>query len=54
MKKEEIKALANKYGFDLEAGKWQVNESGLDFLVVLFKDAAHPFWILRIPRRADL
>lgn len=54
MKKEEIKALANKYGFDLEAGEWRVNESGLDFLVVLFKDAAHISWVLRIPRRTDV
>lgn len=54
MKKEQIMDLANKHGFNLEAGDWQVNESGLDFLVILFEDAAGISWILRIPRRADV
>ena len=54
MEKQELVALAKKYGFDLEGREWTLNESGLDFLVVLFEDNAGVRWILRIPRRPDV
>lgn len=32
MENKEMIELANKYGIDLQAGQWQANESGLDFI----------------------
>ncbi|WKA51815.1 macrolide 2'-phosphotransferase [Planococcus liqunii] len=54
LEQKEIIELAKRYGFELEGRKWTLNDSGLDFLVVLYEDPSGIRWVLRIPRRADV
>ena len=54
MEEEQIIELAKKHNFELQGRDWILNQSGLDFSVVLFEDEAGIYWILRIPRRADV
>ncbi|MDN7246377.1 macrolide 2'-phosphotransferase [Planococcus shenhongbingii] len=54
MEKQRIIELAKKHGFELEGRDWTVNDSGLDFSVVLFEDRSGDRWVLRIPRRGDV
>jgi macrolide phosphotransferase len=51
---QEVLELAQKNGLRIEEGSIQFNESGLDFQVVLAKDADGVQWILRLPRREDV
>lgn len=54
MNKQDISALAKKYGLSLKDHSIRLNESGLDFLVAYAKDTDGVDWVLRIPRRDDV
>ncbi|WP_068774867.1 macrolide 2'-phosphotransferase [Paenibacillus sp. FJAT-26967] len=46
--------LAKEHGLTLNPESAELNESGMDFLVVFAADAAGTVWVLRKPRRDDV
>ncbi|ASU58205.1 macrolide 2'-phosphotransferase [Nocardiopsis dassonvillei] len=46
--------LAAAHGLHLSARDATVNEAGLDYRVVMARDATGRKWVLRVPRRADV
>jgi macrolide phosphotransferase len=52
--KRELFACAEQNGLQLNPDHFEVNESGLDFLVAFAKDDAGQAWVLRKPRRSDV
>ncbi|TCS93309.1 macrolide phosphotransferase [Hazenella coriacea] len=54
MKPEQVIEIAKKHDLIIKEDSIQLNESGLDFLVVFATDTLGEKWVLRFPRREDV
>lgn len=52
--RRELLELAERNGLRLLPGRWDVNESGMDFVVAFTQDTEGRDWVLRKPRREDV
>lgn len=52
--RHELLSIANENGLRLDPGCFEINESGMDFLVAFAKDENGEAWVLRKPRRRDV
>ncbi|MFD0870888.1 MULTISPECIES: macrolide 2'-phosphotransferase [Paenibacillus] len=52
--RHELLTIAKQNGLQLNADYFEINESGMDFLVAFAKDEHGQEWVLRKPRRKDV